>query len=256
MKDTRMDEKEIINQTAKKLDKKQQLIEDIRHALYEHIDKVERNVREINQSIWQMKETVLTVLGASGIWLYDAKVNKEDRYLLDIAYLIWLHHDISYDYKGILHYKFDNHEFDLVIVGKSREHKDWPRVALVEFKDSNFPKLVEQAVARKEYGHYVYVAYSGPLYEELPWRMDDLQTLVQNGIGLIYTGVGARSPVLFLKARTQVHRNGRRIRKPKHAEELYNSVESWVRDMIRGKEDLHDKFQRSILDYLSGEVIK
>jgi len=121
-------------------------------------------------------------------WL-EENANKEERQAYKVAELIVDYHTFRFDYEGIKIFprkKFKGTEFDLLIYIYKKSSKPENRTGRdiligVEFKENDMDKVIKQAIARKEFVDYMYIATCCRV-----WNVEQLFLLALYGIGWIF----------------------------------------------------------------------
>ena len=120
-------------------------------------------------------------------WL-EEHANKEECQAYKVAELIVDYHTFRFDYEGIKIFprkKFKGMEFDLLIYIYKKSSKPENRTGRdiligVEFKENDMDKVIKQAIARKEFVDYMYIATCCRV-----WNVEQLFLLALYGIGWI-----------------------------------------------------------------------
>jgi len=121
-------------------------------------------------------------------WL-EEHANKEERQAYKVAELIVDYHTFRFDYEGIKIFprkKFKGIEFDLLIYIYKKSSKPEDRTGRdiligVEFKESDLNKVIKQAIVRREFVDYVYIATNCRA-----WDVEQIFLLALYGIGWIF----------------------------------------------------------------------
>jgi len=121
-------------------------------------------------------------------WL-EEYANKEERQAYKVAKLIVDYHTYNFDYEGIKIFprkKFNGVEFDLLIYMYKKSSKPENRTGRdiligIEFKESDMDKVIRQAIARKEFVDYMYIATCCRV-----WNIEQLFLLALYGVGWIF----------------------------------------------------------------------
>ena len=122
-------------------------------------------------------------------WL-EENANKEERQAYNVAEEIIYHHAYNRytDYKIDIfpRKKFNGIEFDLLIYiwiqsknPKNRTYRD--ALIGVEFKETDLEKVIQQAIVRKEFVDYIYIATNCRA-----WKIEQLFLMALYGIGWIF----------------------------------------------------------------------
>jgi len=124
-------------------------------------------------------------------WL-EKKANREERGALEVVKAILKHHNSDGTWKEFFFPRtvFKGMEFDLIIFlakkKKKLEEADYfDRVIGVEFKETDVKRVIKQAILRKEYVDYQYIA-TRDVYMDYP----DVFLLTLFGIGWVVWGKG------------------------------------------------------------------
>ncbi len=130
------------------------------------------------------------------------KTYEEDR-LFDIAFpLLKRIHRIPNDCKIRRHENIHGHEVDVFITWRSRGIPPL-RSMVVELKQNDISKLIEQVVARRDLALWVYGVIGLPTYYVMDWILrkcpNVLPQLHQLGIGIIT--MDGDTPVALLRSR-------------------------------------------------------
>ncbi|RLJ04281.1 MAG: hypothetical protein DRP18_04910 [Candidatus Aenigmatarchaeota archaeon] len=120
-------------------------------------------------------------------WL-EEHANKEERQAYEVAKLIIDYHTYDFDYENIKIFprkRFNGIEFDLLIYIYKKSSKPENRTGRdiligVEFKENDMDKVIKQAIARKEFVDYMYIATCCRV-----WNVEQLFLLALYGIGWI-----------------------------------------------------------------------
>ncbi len=120
-------------------------------------------------------------------WL-EQNGNQEEKMAYDVVKVILYHHTLNIysDYKVDLHprrvfnTKKERLEFDLLIELEWESNRKYKRLIGVEFKETDFSKVVVQAIARREFVDYMYVATRNVIPDKV-----DLFRLFDFGIGWV-----------------------------------------------------------------------
>ncbi|HDD57137.1 MAG TPA: hypothetical protein ENF43_01295 [Thermoplasmatales archaeon] len=121
-------------------------------------------------------------------WL-KKHANKEEQQAYEVAKLIIDYHTYELDYEDVKIFprkRFNGIEFDLLIYiykKSSRPENRTGRDILigVEFKETDLDKVIKQAIARKEFVDYMYIATCCRV-----WNIEQLFLLALYGIGWIF----------------------------------------------------------------------
>lgn len=216
-------------------------IEFIRSELNQHVEKARSAIRSLSGYVDELANLTNKLLFAAGIRIYDSKLNKEDIGILELSRFLASFHDI-YDWRAVLHYRtrIDDtlHEFDYLLVGKT--FGGYERVIGVEYKDTDFPKAISQAIDRRQYVDYQYIVIKLRAYDLITNFWDDLATAKEHGIGILtvdYRGF----PEMLLRAKYT-----------KSKKTVYKEVMEWLEKQEQGKEeeDTWDEAQQRIIDFI------
>ena len=223
-----------------RLDGKTSRLDALRHEVFSQIRQIRSALQNLQDHLNTVESAARTLLFASGIKSYDGKINNEDIGLLDLARTLSFWHGV-YDWRAVLHYRWTprsephNIEFDYLLFGTT--DRGWKRVVGVEFKETDFPKAVAQAIKRHRYTHYQYVVVKLSMTDVVNMYFDALAEAKESGIGVMTVGCD-RVPHVLLKAK--YNRNAK--------DSLYDSVSSWFENVNKAEEV--DDAQQKILDYL------
>jgi len=171
-------------------------------------------------------------------WL-ERNSNREEKEGFKVVQEIVKYHSLSKEWKYIQVFprtKYKGVEFDLLILlsDETKKLKDdfWGKLIGVEFKETDVKKVVKQAVQRREYVSYQYIA-TKDVYLDYP----EIFLLCLFGIGWIVWGDGFAKMII-----------------PSKIKFTYDKIETLVNYLIDKKlSDIIDKMiNRKITDFLRG----
>ena len=118
-------------------------------------------------------------------WL-EENGNREEKQAIAIVSKILKYHrlnisEVKFFPRKVIKRGRERVEFDLIMAYKLKRFKV-ERLIGVELKESDFQKAVHQAIVRKEFVHYMYIAVREPL---LRFELPSLLLMTYYGIGLL-----------------------------------------------------------------------
>lgn len=214
-------------------------VDALRTELNVQLNNLRNALFKIQENLGNVSHIVNTILFASGVYSYDGKINNEDIGLLDLMNYVSFEHSI-YSPKGVLHYRTTidgtRLEYDFVVIGTTL--RDWKRVVGIEFKETDFPKAVSQAISRKDYVHYQYVVVKLSAKDIVNAYWDSLVLAKENGIGVVTVDY-AGHPSVLLKAKFT-----------KAKKTIYDDVKAWIDERERELREKMDHVQKKIFEFI------